>query len=174
MITTPLAGAADAPDVPASPMLPTAKPTIKIIRIMVYLPKEKTVPDDLQGVGHRTYQVSPTCSCSAPSPHTFASASWPLITGSRPLVGCSAEREERSTSDGTCALATLAMSIIQRLGAPHCPSRKGDRDGRLGLRFGLAVFPLVRGVSTDRRVPGIAGSAPVIPWLDQFPSIAPY
>ena len=55
LITAPLAGAADVPDVPASPMPTTVKPAIKIIRIMIYLPKAKeTVPDDLQHVGYRT------------------------------------------------------------------------------------------------------------------------
>jgi hypothetical protein len=48
LIAAPIAGAADASDDPASPMAPTAKPAIKIIRIMIYLPREKTVPDYLQ------------------------------------------------------------------------------------------------------------------------------
>ena len=34
-MTAPLTGAADAPDVPASPMPATAKPAIKIVRIMI-------------------------------------------------------------------------------------------------------------------------------------------
>jgi hypothetical protein len=40
----------------------------------------------LEYAGHRTYQVGPTSSCSAPSRHTFESDCWPLITGSRALV----------------------------------------------------------------------------------------
>jgi hypothetical protein len=64
----------------------TAKPTIKIVRIMIYLPEETTVPEDLEYAGHRTYKVGPTSSCSALSRHTFESDSWSLITGSRSLV----------------------------------------------------------------------------------------
>jgi hypothetical protein len=67
-------------------MPPTAKLTTKIIRIMIYLPQRKTVPDDLQYVGHRRYQVGPTSSCSGSSHHTLASDFSPLITGSRVLV----------------------------------------------------------------------------------------
>ena len=49
MITAPLAGAADVLNVPVSPMPPTARQVIKIIRIMIYLPKAKeTVSDDLR------------------------------------------------------------------------------------------------------------------------------
>jgi hypothetical protein len=60
-MTVALTGA-DAPDVPASPVPPIAKAKIKAIRIIIYLPKERTAPDDLQHVGH--YEVRPISSCS--------------------------------------------------------------------------------------------------------------
>ncbi len=72
-IAAPLAGAAVAPDIAASPTPATVKPTIKIIRIMIYLPEEKAVPEDLPHVGHQTLQVDQRSSCSARSRHTFAS-----------------------------------------------------------------------------------------------------
>jgi hypothetical protein len=37
----------------------TAKPTIKIVRIMIYLPKETTVPEDLEYAGHRDISSRP-------------------------------------------------------------------------------------------------------------------
>jgi hypothetical protein len=81
-MAAPLAGAAAAPDIAASPIPATAKPTIKIIRIMIYLPEEKMVSEDLPYIGHQALQVGQRSSCSARSRHTFASVSCLPITRS--------------------------------------------------------------------------------------------
>ena len=80
-MAAPLAGAADVPDVPTTLMPTTAKATIKIIRIIDISPRRKDgARSDSPHIGHRTHQVGPTSSCSAPSCHTFASDSCASIT----------------------------------------------------------------------------------------------
>src|SRR5262249_20556664 len=57
------------------------------------------------------------------------------------------------------------------LGTPHCPSRKGDKEIETVASGFTSAWPCFHLFAAS---PGVVESAPVIPWPDQFPSIAPY
>jgi len=101
-MTAPLTGAADAPDVPASPMPAAAKPTIKVIRIV----------------------ISPSMT-TAPNPSLVMRSFWRAALDTVFYLGLG-----DTLIDGCfCAVVTLRCYRALGLGS-HCDGRKRQRKKR--------------------------------------------